>query len=198
MNGKVVFLRRADGGSSELSDEALVAACAAGDSAALGTLFDRYFSTVYRFLARITPGRTPDSDLEDMVQTTFLEIHRSADKFKGMAAVKTWILGIAANVSRHHIRGEIKRRRLADALVEMPTDPEPRPDAEAERSQLLALLSDALDSLDHNHKVAFIMCDIEGVSGVEAAQILGVRPGTLWRRLHEARKELADALERKR
>jgi DNA-directed RNA polymerase specialized sigma24 family protein len=57
-------------------------------------------------------------------------------------------------------------------------------------------LAVSLNDLPSNLKVAFVMCDLEGVPGVEAARILGLREGTLWRRLHEARKALAKAIER--
>ena len=39
------------------------------------------------------------------------------------------------------------------------------------------------------------MCELEGIKGVEVARILGMREGTVWRKLHEARIKLRDALE---
>jgi RNA polymerase sigma-70 factor (ECF subfamily) len=65
----------------------------------------------------------------------------------------------------------------------------------AERRELLARMGAALERLPHELKEAFLLCEVEELSGVEAARALDVRPGTLWRRLHEARKRLRAALD---
>ena len=65
-----------------------------------------------------------------------------------------------------------------------------------EHRQRLLLMRDALEKLPQKLKVVFVMCALEGVPGVEAARVLKLREGTVWRRLHEARKELNKAMER--
>jgi len=190
---KVLPFRRVDGFPDEMSDEALVAACAVGDVASLGALYDRHHKAVYHFLSRLAgcDGR----DLDDLAQNTFLEAHRSARTYQGRAPVRPWLFGIAANVVRHHVRGEIRRRALHLAAGERsPNGPVP-PDASVERRQLVERLGAALSDLPHDLRVAFVLCDVEGVPGVEAARAVGVPEGTLWRRLHEARKALRAALD---
>ena len=59
----------------------------------------------------------------------------------------------------------------------------------------MSRLRDALGELSHDLRAAYVLCDLEDVPGVEAARVLGVRAGTLWRRLHEARRALRDAIE---
>src|SRR5687767_5061415 len=100
--------RREAAGGEVLSDEALLAACATGDAAALGALFDRFHDAVYRFAARL--ATTDELARDDLVQATFLEVCRTAHTFRGGSAVKTWILGVAANVARHTLRSEQRRR----------------------------------------------------------------------------------------
>ena len=191
--GKLLALRRVAGAASELSDEALVASCAVGESAALGSLFDRHHLTVYRFLSRSTT--TNRDDIDDLVQTTFVEVWRSAKRYRNKGAVRSWILGIAANVSRHYVRGEVRRRHAYAGYAERPNDATVAgPDCEAERRQLVDQLAAALEQLPHDQRVAFVLCDLEGISGVEAARVVGCRKGTMWRRLHEARKALKAAL----
>lgn len=190
---KLVPLRRQAGVVSEMSDEALLAACSVGDTAALGALFDRHEEVVRRFVSRLSGASARDAD--DLVQTTFLELHRSARRFGGRSTVKTWILGVAANVVRHHTRGESRRRTLAAAWAERTPPLQARPDDEAVQRQLVARLAVAIGNLSHDLRVAFVMCDLEHVAGVEAARVLGVREGTLWRRLHDARKRLRAELE---
>ena len=193
MTAKLIPLRRPADSPQALSDEALLAACAARDPAALGALFDRYQGDVYRILGRLAGADLDDRD--DLVQTTFLEAYRSAGGYAGGASVKSWLLGIAVNVVRHHVRGEA-RRRNAFALFARETPSAPRPpDLEVSREQLRQRLHAAIDALPYDLKAAYVMCAIEEVPGREAAVALGVREGTLYRRLHEARQALKRALE---
>jgi RNA polymerase sigma-70 factor (ECF subfamily) len=194
MTGKLLSLRRPGAAVTSLSDEALLAACGTGDLAALDALFERFHLALYRFL-----GRLPTTDelaRDDLVQATFLEVRRTARRFRGRSSVKTWILGVAANVARHHLRGEQRRRaqhaRYAERLTAIPD----RPDEQAERRELLARVAQALSELPHDQQVAFVLCDLEEIPGVEAARGLGIPEGTLWRRLHVARKAVRAAVER--
>ena len=190
---KLIPLRRIEGVAGELSDEALVAACAVGDASSLGALFDRHHAAAYRFLARLA---TVDAgDLDDLVQATFVEVRRAAAGYAGRAAVRTWIFAIAANVARHHARSEGRRRTLSAEFLRRPHGTPARPDETTERRDLLTRIEKAMQALPHDLRVAFVMCDLEEMRGVEAARALDIREGTLWRRLHEARKALRKALE---
>jgi RNA polymerase sigma-70 factor (ECF subfamily) len=195
MTGKLVPFRKvAPRAPIVLSDEALVASCVVGDGSALAELFKRHGDRVYRVLARL-PG-VDRRDLDDLVQATFIEVHRSAPRYGARAAVGTWILSIAINVMRHHVRGEVRRRMLVTAAAEeSELARSPRPDEDASRRQLMARLERALASLPKDMQVVFSMCELEGIKGVEAARVLGMREGTLWRKLHEARSKLRAALE---
>ena len=121
--GKLVPLRRVDGLPVEMSDEALLAACALGDGAALGALYDRLSPHVWRFLSRMAGNQV--EELEDLVQATFIAIHASAATFKGTALVRTWVFAIAANVTRRHVRDEVRRRSALERLAKLPM-PSPR------------------------------------------------------------------------
>jgi RNA polymerase sigma-70 factor (ECF subfamily) len=176
----------------ELTDEALVAACATGDTAALAALFDRHHRLVLRFVSRASSAAP--SDVEDLAQSTFLEMWRSSPQFSARGSARSWMLGIAANLVRHYVRGEIRRRSAMAGLAERPERGAARPDDLAARRQLLHRLGAALAALPHDLRVAFVLCDLEEVPAVEAARALGVRQGTMWRRLHDARRRLRDIL----
>ncbi len=192
MNGKLIPLRRVQGVPEEMSDAALLAGCASGDIAALGAIYDRFHMDVWRFCSRLLSPSSPE--LDDLVQSTFLEVWRSASNFKGRSSVKSWVFGIANNLARHHIRKESRRRSAMALLAEAPK-PTGDTGKVAEDRLMLDRLNVALRKLPHDQRVAFVMCELEELKGVEAAKALGVRPGTLWRRLHEARKALKKALE---
>jgi RNA polymerase sigma-70 factor, ECF subfamily len=180
------------------SDEQLVSACACGDHAALGELFDRHSEPLYRFLARLSGA--PGADLDELVSETFLHVFRGAPQFRGQSAVRTWITGIAVNVARHHTRRETRRRAFLGVWRERLTGTGVAAGGDAvrfvERRDLMRRLGALVAGLPYDLRVVYVMCDVEEMAGVEAARALGVAEGTVWRRLHEARRALRTALER--
>ena len=189
----VVPLHRKAGTPEEMSDEALVAACGTGETVALGALYDRHATTIRRFLARMSG--TDDRDLDDLVQATFEVAARAARNFDGRSAVRTWLLGIANNAARHHVRSEIRRKRLFEAvsLVDAQSPNDPSDDAIVH--ERAARLHDAILALPQKLRETFVLVYLEGLSGSEAAQALDAREGTIWTRLHEARAKLRVLLE---
>lgn len=194
MSAKLVPLRRIEGGIPDISDEGLLAACGTGDVAALGALFDRFNQAVYRFA-----GRFPMIDelgRDDLVQATFLEIRRTAHSFRGTANVKTWILGVAANVARHALRTERRQRVRQAKYLERPSPAPLLVDEQVEQRKLMARVEAALAGLSRDQQIVFVMCDLEQLPCTEVAVALGIPEGTLWRRLHDARKAIRSELER--
>jgi RNA polymerase sigma-70 factor (ECF subfamily) len=175
-----------------LGDERLLAACAGGDAAALAELFQRHGARVARVLSR---ARGVDSsDLEDLVQTTFLEVGRCARSFDGRSAVGTWILAVALNLARNHVRGEVRRRSFLSAFAAAPRPPVRVPDDHASRRQVIERLRVAVASLPERLLTVFVLIDVEGLKGCEVARALGIPEGTVWRRLHEAHERLRDLM----
>ncbi|HEY4181859.1 MAG TPA: sigma-70 family RNA polymerase sigma factor [Kofleriaceae bacterium] len=192
MMGQLVALHRVSGETTDLSDEALLAACATGDRAALGAFFDRFHAAVYRFVSRL---RTVDEmSRDDVVQATFLDVPRIATEFNGLSTVKTWLLGVASNLALHHSRGEQRRRVRQGTFAAAPPSEAKRPDLELDRRRTLGRIAEAVARLPHDQQVAFILCDLEHVRGVDVARTLGIPEGTLWRRLHAARKAVRAAV----
>ncbi|MEO8706206.1 MAG: RNA polymerase sigma factor [Kofleriaceae bacterium] len=195
MSAKLVPLRRVGGDTGEMSDEALLAACATGDSAALGALFDRFHAIVYRFAGRL--ATTDDLARDDLVQTTFLEVRRCAAAFRGTSSVRSWVLGIAVNVARHALRGERRRRaRQAQYVERVASIPNDHAfDDHLDQRKLLARVEQTVATLSHDLQVAFVLCDLEGLPCAEVAAVLAIPEGTLWRRLHTARKLIRASVE---
>lgn len=199
--GKLLPFRRGSAAAAQLhedpalSDAALLAACGTGDRAALGVLFDRHHEVIYRFLARYL-GAGSD-DLDDLVQSTFLTALGSAARFRGGAAVRTWLIGIAINLARHQARSTGRRQALLHRVTQQPQGSgAPLPDATIEQRELVQELQAALLALPEDLRAPFVLCELEDLPCAEAAEILGIREGTLWRRLHDARKRLRADIER--
>jgi len=178
------------GGYRQLSDAELVRSVGRGESEAMRELFERHHERVHRILARL---RSVDAvDVDDLVQSTFIEVQRSAARYSGQSAVGTWIVAIAVNVMRHHVRGEVRyRTALANRCREAPsTSTTGSPFEECSNRQSMARLAYAFDRLGREQKEAFLLCDVEGLRGTEVARALDLPEGTVWRRLHEARMNL--------
>jgi RNA polymerase sigma factor (sigma-70 family) len=169
----------------DLSDPGLIAACAAGDRTARALLFERHVDAIHRFVARM---RGSDADVvDDLVQVTFLRAFGAAVRFHGTTA-RAWLHGIAANVVKEHARKEIRRKRALSLVAECVTSSSPP------RDPTLARLPGAISALPHPLRAAFILVDLEGEKGIDAASALGIPQGTLWRHVYEARCALREAL----
>jgi RNA polymerase sigma factor (sigma-70 family) len=171
----------------DLTDEGLVAACATEDRAARALLFERYVDAVHRFVRRMR-GSDPDS-VDDLVQGTFLAAFQSAAKFRG-GHVRGWLFGIACNQVRGYARTEIRRKRALEVVAELAPGPPPR----SSDPMLVARLPEAIAALSHDQRAALVLVDLEGERGNDAAAVLGIPVGTLWRRVFEARQALRAAL----
>lgn len=170
------------------ADRELVRACASGDATALAALFDRLHRDVFRFAARLVGAADPD--LDDLVQTTFVTAWGAAAGYRGEAEVRTWLFGICANVCRRHQRWHFRRRRAFVALAEADALEVMAGEEALDRQKTLERVAVAMANLPHAWREAFVLCDVEGISGVDAATSLGIPAGTLGRRLFEARRRL--------
>jgi RNA polymerase sigma-70 factor (ECF subfamily) len=171
----------------EMSDAGMVAACAAADRTARSLLFERHVDAIHRFV-----GRMKGSDLDaidDLVQMTFIRAFQSAVRFRGTSA-RSWLYGIAANVVREHARKEIRRKRVLSVVA----DEYPRIATTAGHDLMLAKLPAAIEALPHELRAAFVLIDMEGERGIDAAAALGIPEGTLWRRVFNARTTLRKVL----
>lgn len=175
------------------SDEALVAAIAAGHLEALGQLFDRFEPMIRRYVQRI--GVCP-SEADDLVQATFLEVLRAAPRFDVSLSAKSWLFGVATVMVRRHRRSFARSAARVLAWAHLGHDTEQASaHEELEHREEKRLFRQALDRLSPKKREAFTLVVLEGLSGEEAARALGVPVNTVWTRLHHARRELRVLLE---
>jgi len=159
-----------------------------GDDAAFCELYRRHVDRVYRIVARILG---PGGEVDDAVQETFVQVHRSLTRFRGDSLFATWLHRIAVNVTTSALR-----HRLRETPDPAPPEPglDPVDQLEA-RDELLALYR-ALDGLPEHNRVAFVLFELEGMPLAELAETTGVPLQAAAARLRRARLAIARALGR--
>jgi RNA polymerase sigma-70 factor (ECF subfamily) len=131
------------------------------------------------------------SDAEDAVQEVFLAVHRALPRFRGEARLSTWVYRIAIRAALAQ-RGAHGARPPDESLDESLSVPSGEADLIArDRARRLVV---AMDQLAIEHRTILSLFAVEGMSHKEISDVLGIPEGTVWSRLHAARKELAHAL----
>lgn len=169
-------------------ERVLIEGCRAGEPHALDELYRTHVGRVTRTIGRLV-GPTPD--LEDLVQTTFIEAIRSLARYRGEAALATWLVRIGVHVAQHHLRRGV--RRTAPLEVLRPEE-EPREPATADQvldDRRLALRVHALlDRITPRKRIAFLLYTVEGHSIEEVAALMDAGHAATKSRIWFARREL--------
>ena len=182
-------------GETDETDEArLLDGLRAGALDALARAFDRWHQRV-RVLARRL--LSDDAAAEDVVQEVFAALPDAVRRFRGDVGLEAFVLAIAVKRARHHRRAAT-RRRLALARLETRAASEANPERDLYRRELGARLARALDDLPHDQRVAFVLCEVEGLTAGEAAPIADAPEATMRTRLFHARRKLRERLARER
>jgi RNA polymerase sigma-70 factor (ECF subfamily) len=173
----------------DVAEASLVQACAGGDRAAMSRLYQLYQRRVFTLLVRMV-GR---DDAEELAQEVFIRIFRGLPRFRGDAALGTWVYRLTMNVSLSFLTRTARRRRqdarLAEsppALAQGPVDANP---------WLRERLERALGELPAGYRAVLVLHDVEGLNHEEISAILGCRVGTSKSQLHKARMRMRALLQ---
>ena len=167
-----------------------------GDISAVAEAYDQYHVVVRAFARRLVGDYAAT---EDLVQEVFIALPSAMRRFRGDASIKTFILSIAVNHSRHHVRAAARRRKALENIADGQLFGDASahdPESLSRRKQLAELLQRALDQLPLDQRVAFVLCEVEDRSAPEVAGIVGAPEATVRTRLFHARKKLRNLLER--
>jgi RNA polymerase sigma-70 factor (ECF subfamily) len=179
------------GGRDRSAEDQLVERLRAGEMAALGEAYDAHQTPVRAFAQRMLGD---EAAAEDLVQETFLALPRALARFRGDSALRTFLISIAVNHARHHVRAASRRRAMAERFGHEPEAPRGGPHDDVVRRELADRLMRALDELPIEQRVAVVLCEIEERSGAEVAQIVGAPEATIRTRVFHAKRKLARAL----
>jgi len=173
------------------TDNELLEAARRGDPEPLEALISRYQGRVLRFGMRMCGDQ---EDAKDVVQETLLTLARSFRDFRGESAVSTWLYTIARSFC-------IKKRRRSKFAPTAPIsldgpegehlqgleDPGPSPERAAFGHEIGAALDAGVRALDPGQREVLLLRDVEGLSALEVASVLGLSVEAVKSRLHRAR-----------
>lgn len=158
-----------------------------------GELYRAHARFVSGFLARMGAAAV---DVGDLTQEVFLVAHRRGGYVEGAARPTTWLAEIAVRVLSTHRR--TKRRKPehggGDVLDAMPAEA-PAADEHLASVRALARVQHCLEGLDDQHRAVFVLYELEGEPCSAIAAALDIPVGTVYSRLHHARRKFMESWE---
>jgi RNA polymerase sigma-70 factor (ECF subfamily) len=167
-------------------------AAAAADPLDVLTIHRTHAEFVWLSLQRLG---VREADIEDLLQEVFVVVHRRLSSFDGSSRMTTWLFGICIRIAAAYRRRAY--RRLEQSVAEVPeaaTTDDANPEQNAASGQARARLAAVLDAMEK--RALFVMFELDEMRCEDIAELLGVPLGTVYSRLHGARKAFEQALHR--
>jgi RNA polymerase sigma-70 factor (ECF subfamily) len=190
-----LVMRAAPGVNDEASaDSDLVARLREGERAAVEEAYIAHHAAIRGFARRLVGD---SSSAEDIVHEAFVALPRAIRRFRGEGSLRAFLIGVAANHSRRHVRSAMRRRRATERLAAREELKSHTVDATREliNRQLATRLWAALDELPIDQRIAFVLCEAEQRTSVEVAEMVGAPEGTVRTRLFHAKRKLRELLQ---
>jgi RNA polymerase sigma-70 factor (ECF subfamily) len=165
--------------------ESLVARCISGERQAWRELHQQYYPTVFGFLRKLGV-RSPET--EDACQEVFIQVFRYLATFEQRADLRTWLYKICLGQASRVRRRAAVRSTIGWLLRSQPSS-EAGPGAEWSEAEVQKRVYAALERMKFIHRAVFVLYELEGLSGQQVADAVGVPFATVRRRLHHARAE---------
>ncbi len=184
----------------QLSDEELMAHFQAGTVQAFDILVERYSEKLFHYLYHFVKD---DKQVEDLLQDTFLRVHRNRHSYHPIAKFSTWLYTIAGNLARSEYRRRRRHRTYSfhslsrdgeEYEMEIPAETL-APDRHAERGIHDEAIQQALAQLPEDFREAVVLRDVQQLSYEEIAEITGLPLGTVKSRINRGRTKLQELLK---
>lgn len=182
------------------TDAVLVAQLQQGSEVAFRTLVARFQDRVYRTALSLL--RSPE-DAEDVAQEVFVEVYQTIGRYRGEAALSTWLYRLATSRALQHQRRRNAKKRFAfftsllgfaDQKLSEPAD-HAHPQALLEGAQQLQQLQQQIGRLPPQQQVAFTLRHEQELSYEEIAAVLGTTVAAVESLLFRARQTLRRHLQ---
>ena len=177
---------------AEFDDATLLARARDADRAAFGELVRRHQHAALR-VAVVICGSTEEA--EDIVQDSFVDVHRHMASYRGTGSVRSWVLRIVANHAKNHVRSRVRRVRRDDRHARLHLLTTEGADLAAETRLEHELLAAALQRLPEPDREVLGCRFVAGLSEAETAEVLGTALGTVKSRTSRALTRLQQELD---
>lgn len=173
-----------------MDDTELIRDSQNGDLDSFNELVRRYQKMAYNLAFRML-GDAPSA--EDATQEAFISAWKNIRRFRG-GSFKAWVLQITANACRDQLR-RIRRRPiipLESLTYDPPSVSTESPEDYAIRKEMGGHVQKGLETLSDEQRMAVILCDIQGLTYEEVAEVMGCSMGTVKSRINRGRSQLRD------
>jgi len=140
---------------------------------------------------------------EDLTQEVFIKVYSSIHQFRGESQLSTWIYRIAITKSLDHLRAQKRKKRMAilkylsgdeEHQIEIEAPKDLNPDVIVDNSERMKILSNAINKLPENQRVAFSLSKYDEMSSKEIAELLSTSVSAVESLIHRAKKNLEKVL----
>jgi len=179
--------------AGDFADEGhdLVRRLKSGDAAAITQVYRQHHTAVRAFSQRLVGDIEA---AEDLLQDVFVALPSAIVRYRGDASLRTFLVSIAVNHAKNHVRAAARRRAAMARLAREPEATSSDPERELARRMLGDRLMIALDTLPLEQRVAVVLADVEERTSTEIASIVDAPEGTIRTRLFHARRKLRELL----
>ena len=174
---------------AELSDEELMARVAQGDERAFRSLAQRHVGLSIGLAFKLLGNR---ADAEEIAQEAMVRVWTQAPRWQPQAKFRTWLYRVVTNLA---IDRQRKKPMLDLEAAGDPVDPAPQAVERIESRETSAMVRKAIADLPDRQRAALVLTYYEGLSNIEAADLLGTSVGGLESLLVRARRTLRDVLD---
>ena len=183
-------------------DAALMLRVKQGDGTAFAKLVDKYKQPVMNLAFRMLRDAT---EAEDLAQNVFIQVHKSASRYRVSSKFSTWLFTIARNLCLNEIRR--RSRHPADSLDAPYADQEDQPAQQFEdkkeasppdallQQELARKIELALADLPENQRTAILLCRQDELSYEDIAEVLGCSLAATKSLIHRGRETLKEKLK---
>jgi RNA polymerase sigma-70 factor (ECF subfamily) len=180
------------GGEVAQISSGLATRVADGDGQALAALYRQHHQAVRAFARRLLGNA---AIAEDLVHDVFVAAPTAFRGYRGDSEVTTFLLSIAVNKAKHHLRAASRLRRALERLGDEPLPALPdTPDEASQRRELCAELQLALDALPIEQRIVVILCAVEERTAAEVSRIVGAPENTVRTRLFHGKRKLRELI----
>jgi RNA polymerase sigma-70 factor (ECF subfamily) len=158
----------------------------------LAQIYRDQHAFVWRIVRRLGVA---EAAVDDAVQEVFVVLHRRRGELDMSGPIRGLLYGIARRVAK---RARDKASAAANLRVVGSTTARENPERDAVIRQKAEVVRAALDAMDEDKRMTFVLADIEGMTMPEIAECLGVNINTAYARLRAARQKLSQAVARHR